>query len=118
MERRDFLKTMAITGATASSSAALFSGNAEAAGTLDIGQVKSVKIDVLSETSWFSNDNLKKSMLDYGGASTNQYTIPWDADNAGGYSSLITVTTLDGKDHKILMDSGWSNAWMLSLIHI
>lgn len=112
MERRDFLKTMAITGATASSSATLFSGNAEAAGTLDIGEVKSVKIDVLSETSWFSNDNLKKSMLDYGGASTNQYTIPWDADNAGGYSSLITVTTLDGKDHKILMDSGWSNAWM------
>ena len=112
MERRDFLTTMALTGAAASSSALLLPGNAEAANKVDIGEVKNVKIDVLSETSWFNNDNLKKSIVDYGGASTNQYTIPWDAENAGGYSALITVTTLDGKDHKILMDSGWSNPWM------
>ena len=30
----------------------------------------------------------------------------------GGYSALITVTALDGKESKILLDSGWSNDWM------
>lgn len=61
MERRDFLTTMALTGAAASSSALLLPGNAEAANKVDIGEVKNVKIDVLSETSWFNNDNLKKA---------------------------------------------------------
>ena len=67
---------------------------------------------MLSETSWFDNDNLKKHMMDYGGAMTNQYDIPWDWDNAGGYMTLLTVTTLEGKERKILMDSGWNNDWV------
>jgi 7,8-dihydropterin-6-yl-methyl-4-(beta-D-ribofuranosyl)aminobenzene 5'-phosphate synthase len=112
MERRDFLKAMSATGAVAATGSALMPVSAEARGTLDVGEVKSVKVDVLSETSWFENDRLKKNIVDYGGAATNQYTIPWDADNAGGYAALITVTTLDGEEKKILMDSGWSNEWM------
>lgn len=112
MERREFLKTMSLTGAAAASGSVVLPRRTEAAGEVDIGEVRSVQIDVLSETSWFNNDILKKNMVDYGGASTNQYTIPWDADNAGGYSALITVTALDGRQRKILLDSGWSNAWM------
>ena len=37
---------------------------------------------------------------------------PWDAQNAGGYSALITVTSLHGEEKKILLDTGWSNDWM------
>lgn len=112
MERRDFLKTLSATGVAAASTSLLAPKPASARGDIDIGEVKSVKVDVLTETSWFENDMLKKNIVDYGGAATNQYTIPWDADNAGGYAALITVTTLDGEEKKILMDSGWSNAWM------
>lgn len=112
MERRDFLKAMSIAGVAAASTSMVMPKTAEARGDIDIGEVRSVKVDVLSETSWFNNDIFKKDIVDHGGASTNQYTIPWDPDNAGGYSALITVTTLEGEEKKILLDSGWSNDWM------
>lgn len=32
-------------------------------------------------------------------------------ENAGGYAALIEVTDLDGKEHKYLLDSGWSYKW-------
>ena len=115
MKRRTFLKSIAATGAAASVGSAanfMLPRKAHARKKVDIGEIKSVRIDVLSETSWFDNDILKKNMMDYGGAMTNQYTIPWDVDNTGGYSALITVTTLEGNERKILMDSGWNNDWM------
>jgi 7,8-dihydropterin-6-yl-methyl-4-(beta-D-ribofuranosyl)aminobenzene 5'-phosphate synthase len=115
MKRRTFLKSIAASSLAASvagSTNFMLPRKAHAAKRIDIGQVKSVKVDVLTETSWFNNDILKKNMMDYGGAMTNQYTIPWDWDNAGGYSALITVTTLEGNERKILMDSGWNNGWM------
>jgi 7,8-dihydropterin-6-yl-methyl-4-(beta-D-ribofuranosyl)aminobenzene 5'-phosphate synthase len=111
MKRRTFLKSLAATG-IAASAAKTIPRMAEARKKLDIGEVKSVKVDVLTETSWFDNDNLKKHMLDYGGAMTSQYEIPWDWDNAGGYAALLTVTTLEGKERKFLLDSGWNNEWM------
>jgi 7,8-dihydropterin-6-yl-methyl-4-(beta-D-ribofuranosyl)aminobenzene 5'-phosphate synthase len=113
MKRRAFLKSLAATGvATSLTGSGMMSREANAAKKIGFGEVKSVRVDVLSETSWFDNDNLKKHMLDYGGAMTNQYTIPWDWDNAGGYMALITVTTLEGKERKILLDSGWNNDWV------
>jgi len=114
MERRNFLKSIAVAGVAASvtSPTGLISKEAYAAGKVNIGEVKSVKVDVLTETSWFDNDIMKKNMMDYGGAMTSQYAIPWDPKNAGGYATLITVTALDGKERKILLDSGWSNEWM------
>ena len=111
MKRRTFLKSLAATG-IAASAAGTIPRMAEARKKIDIGEIKSVKVDVLTETSWFDNDNLKKHMLDYGGAMTNQYDIPWDWDNAGGYAALLTVTTLEGKERKFLLDSGWNNEWM------
>jgi 7,8-dihydropterin-6-yl-methyl-4-(beta-D-ribofuranosyl)aminobenzene 5'-phosphate synthase len=113
MERRNFLKSMMATGAAASVTGSLgLPGQAKAANKLNLGQVKSVKVDVLTETSWFNNDIFKKDMMDYGGGMTNQYIIPWTWDNAGGYSALITVTTLEGKERKFLMDTGWNTEWM------
>ena len=113
MKRRTFLKSMAATGVAASmTGAGVLTREAEAAKKIDIGEVKSVKVDVLTETSWFDNALFKKNLMDYGGGMTNQYTIPWKWDNAGGYAALITVTTLEGKKRKFLMDSGWNNEWM------
>ena len=115
MKRRTFLKSMAATGIAASMASAsgiVLPGKAEAAKKIDIGEIKSLKIDVLTETSWFDNDVFKKNIMDYGGVMTNQYTIPWEWDNAGGYSALITVTTLEGNDKTFMMDFGWNNEWM------
>ena len=115
MKRRSFLKSIVAGGVAASmGSAANFMRPriAEAGKKSDIGEIKSIKVDVLTETSWFNNDQFKKDITDYGGAMTNQYTIPWQWDNAGGYSALITVTQLDGKERKFLMDTGWNNDWM------
>jgi 7,8-dihydropterin-6-yl-methyl-4-(beta-D-ribofuranosyl)aminobenzene 5'-phosphate synthase len=78
----------------------------------DIGEIKSLKVTVLSETSWFNNDIFKKNMMDGGGAMGNQYDTAWDKDNSGGYSALLEIEQLDGKKKKILMDTGWNNAWM------
>ena len=111
MHRRDFLKT-ACAGSLLSAAYVATPKRSQARETLAIGEVKSVKVDVISETSWFNNDQLKKDITDFGGAATNQYTIPWDWDNAGGYAALITVTALDGDEKTILLDSGWNNAWM------
>ena len=104
---------MAATGVAASmTGAGVLTREAEAAKKNDIGEIKSVKIDVLTETSWFDNDQFKKDIMDYGGGMTNQYIIPWKWDNAGGYSVLITVTTLEGKERKFMLDTGWNNEWM------
>ena len=115
MKRRTFLKSMAATGIAASmagASGVVLPGKAEAAKKIDIGEIKSLKIDVLTETSWFDNNVFKKNIMDYGGAMTNQYTIPWEWDNAGGYSALITVTTLEDEERTFMMDFGWNNEWM------
>jgi 7,8-dihydropterin-6-yl-methyl-4-(beta-D-ribofuranosyl)aminobenzene 5'-phosphate synthase len=113
MKRRTFLKSMAAAGvATSLTGAGALTREAQAAKKHDIGEIKSLKIDVLTETSWFNNDLFKKNIMDYGGGMTNQYIIPWEWDNAGGYSVLITVTTLEGKERKFMMDTGWNNGWM------
>jgi 7,8-dihydropterin-6-yl-methyl-4-(beta-D-ribofuranosyl)aminobenzene 5'-phosphate synthase len=114
MERRSFLKTLGATGAaaTVTAGAGIPTKAMAAPDKVDIGQCKSVKVTVLSETSWFNNDQFKKDMVDHGGASTSQYDIPWDRNNAGGYSALIEVEGLDGKVRKYLLDTGWSNEWM------
>ena len=112
MKRRTFLKSMAATGIAASMAGAVIPREAEAAKKIDIGEIKGLKIDVLTETSWFDNDIFKKNMMDYGGGMTNQYTIPWQWDNAGGYAVLVTVTTLEGQERKFMMDFGWNNDWM------
>ena len=79
---------------------------------LDIGTVKSLKIDVLTETGWFDNARFKQNMADYGGAAQTQYRVAWDPENAGGYAALLTLTSLDGDERKILLDTGWNNDWM------
>jgi 7,8-dihydropterin-6-yl-methyl-4-(beta-D-ribofuranosyl)aminobenzene 5'-phosphate synthase len=78
----------------------------------DIGAVRSLKIDVLTETGWFDDARFKADMAAYGGPDQTQYRVAWDAENAGGYAALLTLTLLDGDQRKILLDTGWNNAWM------
>jgi 7,8-dihydropterin-6-yl-methyl-4-(beta-D-ribofuranosyl)aminobenzene 5'-phosphate synthase len=79
---------------------------------MDIGAVKDLKIDVLSETGWFDDARFKEDMTAGGGSEQTQYKIAWDAENAGGYAALLTLTLLDGDQRKILLDTGWNNGWM------
>lgn len=78
----------------------------------DIGAVRSLKIDVLTETGWFDDARFKQDMAAYGGSEQTQYRIAWDADNAGGYAALLNLTLLDGDERKILLDTGWNTDWM------
>lgn len=90
-------------------------------GTEDIGECKSVKVTVISETSWFRNSLLMQDIQKAGGLLVNQYEIPWTntgveegwkGDNAGGFATLIEVEQLDGKKRKFLLDTGWNVDWM------
>jgi len=113
MKRRSFLKAMGATAAGVGAAATIGTpSKAFARSKTDIGECKSLKITVLSETSWFDNAQFKKDIVDNGGASTNQYDIPWDPKNAGGYATLLEIEQLDGTVNKLLMDTGWSNEWM------
>lgn len=87
----------------------------------NIGQVKGLKVKVISETSWFNNAVLLDDIKKAGGLLFNQYEIPWTTEgvkegyqgnNAGGFASLIEVQLLDGSTKRILLDSGWNSAWM------
>jgi 7,8-dihydropterin-6-yl-methyl-4-(beta-D-ribofuranosyl)aminobenzene 5'-phosphate synthase len=79
---------------------------------MDIGAVRDLKIDVLTETGWFDDARFKEDMAAGGGSEQTQYKIAWDAENAGGYAALLTLTLLDGDQRKILLDTGWNNGWM------
>lgn len=120
----------------------------------DIGEVKSVKVTNISETSWFENGTLMGDIRGAGGLLVNQYTYNWapfagvkgklaqgsyqegikhikdlipgnlekawefqmenaiNPQNAGGFAALIEIETLEGETKRILLDSGWSYAWM------
>lgn len=113
MQRRGFLKAMGATAAGLGAAATIsMPSKALARGKQDIGECKSLKITVLSETSWFDNDQFKKDLTDHGGASSNQYDTPWDPNNSGGYAALLEIEQLDGSVNKLLMDTGWNNDWM------
>ena len=129
LSRRGFLKGLALGGTTGYLAMAGASSTVlkdvfippASVGDFDIGTCKSVKVTVVSETSWFSNARLVKDMKDAGGLLVNQYIIPWsntgvkegfNGNNAGGYSALIDLELLDGSKKKILLDCGWSTEWM------
>ena len=92
MQRRTFLKRLA----TTSAGLALTSGmgtmprNAYAKGKKqDFGEIKSLKVECVSETSWFDNPTLGKDIKAAGGINTNQYDVAYNEENLGGYAALI-----------------------------
>ena len=114
MKRRDFLKGMAVTGAGVALSGGVgtLTKAAHAAKKEDFGELKSVKVYCVSETSWFDNATLGKDIKAAGGINSNQYDVAYDVENLGGYAAVVEVEALDGKKTKYLLDTGWSNDWM------
>jgi len=112
ISRRDFVKSVAAGGAALYVSSKFGNSRLWAAESADIGQCKSVKVRCISETSWFDNAQFVADIKNAGGVSTNQYVIPWNPKNSGGYSALVEVEALDGTTRKFLLDTGWNPAWM------
>lgn len=84
VSRRNFLKGLAIggtagyfamAGVTSTVMKDMFLPD-EPVGSDDIGECKSVKVTVVSETSWFNNSVLVNDMMKAGGLLVNQYIIP------------------------------------------
>lgn len=113
MERRSFLKGLAVTGAAiGASGVGPFISKGLADRKLEnIGECKSVKVTCVSETSWFDSPRMLQDIKDAGGAMVCHYDIPWTQSNIGGYVALIEVEQLDGSKHTIQLDTGWEQGW-------
>ena len=114
ISRRDFVKTVAIGGASLSLGSAVFYKPLEAlaSGKYDIGQCKSLKITCVSETGWHDDKNLVGTIKGGKGPRESQWEKPWDPQNSAGSCSLIDVELLDGSHHKFLLDTGWNKYYM------
>ncbi len=113
MNRRDFMKTVVIGGASLGLGSAVLHKPLEAlaSGKYDIGQCKSVNVTAVSELGWY-DDKLILQQLKAHGLRNSQWTGAWDPRNAAGSSSLIDVELLDGSHHKFLLDTGWHKWYM------
>ena len=115
MQRRDFLKALAASGAALTATGLGIDGSDKKAWAdmkrEDIGLCKSVKVTCVSETSWFDSPRMLQDIKDAGGAMVSMYEIPWTQSNIGGYVALIEVEQLDGTKHIIQMDTGWKQDW-------
>ena len=129
ISRRSFIQGMAlgtVAGyfATAGISSTVFKKTLlpkEKLNQVDIGEIKSLKLKVISETSWYDNNVWLNDVKQVGGLLVNQYTIPWTTEmvksgykgsNLGGFSTLIEAELADGTKKKILLVSGWNSDWM------
>ena len=113
VNRRDFIKTVVIGGASLGLGSAVFYKPLEALADdkYDIGECKSVKVTAVSELGWY-DDNEILGQLKKWGFKTNQWTVPWDTQNSAGSCTLIDVELLDGSHHKFLLDTGWNKYYM------
>jgi 7,8-dihydropterin-6-yl-methyl-4-(beta-D-ribofuranosyl)aminobenzene 5'-phosphate synthase len=114
MNRREFMKTVAIGGAVLGLGKAVFYKPLEAlaSGKYDIGQCKSVRVKCVSEPTAHDLAKLLADIKAGGGMHESQWLKPWDPQNALGDCALIDVELLDGSHHKFLLDTGWSRRYM------
>ena len=134
ISRRSFLQWMGV-GAVGGSIAAMggFSYSPLRKGTLekpklgtkDMGEIKSLTVTCISETSWFKNNVLTGDFAEMGGLLVNQWEYPWPpagkpgnpqgdwhVENAGGFAALLDVEQLNGDHNFILLDTGWNPEFM------
>jgi len=113
MKRRNFLKGLAATSAGLAIGSGVMPKSAHAKKEKqDFGEVKSIRVECVSETSWFDNATLGKDIKAAGGINTNQYDVSYNVENLGGYAALVEVEALDGTKTKYLLDTGWNTEWM------
>ncbi len=114
LNRRDFIRNVAIGGAVLGLGNAVFHNplKALAGGKADIGQCKSVHIKCVSELVCIDPVLNTEVAMKAGGWDTNQWTIPWPPENSAGFCTLIDMETLDGHHHKFLLDAGTGIEYM------
>jgi 7,8-dihydropterin-6-yl-methyl-4-(beta-D-ribofuranosyl)aminobenzene 5'-phosphate synthase len=114
IDRRDFLKTITISGMILGLGGVFVHKPLEALanGEYEIGQCKSVRIKCISELGWFHNRNFMSSINTAGGTNANQWSVQWDPNNAAGSCSLIDMEALNGCHRKFLLDVGWNHQYM------
>lgn len=87
----------------------------------DIGEIKALRLKVISETSWYDNNVFLNDIKKAGGLLVNQYTIPWSTEgvkagykgsNLGGFATYIEADLMDGSTKRLLLDTGWNPEWM------
>ena len=93
VNRRDFIKTVAIGGAVLGLGNAIVQRPLEAvaSGKYDIGQCKSVKVKCVSELGWYDDKQIVKDMKDAGGFRTNQWIIYTLEDNCNSIRTIIRI---------------------------
>ena len=79
---------------------------------IDIGECASLKARVISEIGWHNNKILLGDIQIAGGMETSQYQVDWEEGNAAGYSVLLEAEGIEGKSHKILLDTGWDTDYI------
>lgn len=113
--RRIFIKTLVGASVVQMSQGflGLVPGEAQAAAPpVDFGEVKSLRVTCISEVGWFDTDVISQDVCRAGGPSVNQYDIAFAQDNGGGYSALLTIEDIEGRETNYLLDTGWNTAWM------
>lgn len=115
LDRREFVKTLAVGGAALFLDAAVLPKPLRAAEgqQVDLGQCQSVKITCVSEVGWLDHAKQLAAIQRAGGPKADMWTgVKWDMNNGAGSSALLEVTGLDGSVKRILLDSGWNVPYM------
>jgi 7,8-dihydropterin-6-yl-methyl-4-(beta-D-ribofuranosyl)aminobenzene 5'-phosphate synthase len=129
VDRREFMKKLAMGGATALAAGTVLAGpgKADARGRergafeqqavlpgspVAIGELKRLKVTCLSEVGWWSTPQLLAEVKAAGGMNSSQWGMSFTEKNAAGYSALVEAEGCDGKVHTVLLDTGWNVPYM------
>jgi 7,8-dihydropterin-6-yl-methyl-4-(beta-D-ribofuranosyl)aminobenzene 5'-phosphate synthase len=115
MDRREFVKTVAVGGAILTLDAAIMAPSLKAApGDLKaVGECKRVTIKSISEVGWWDTKVLMKDLKKGGGPKgCDQWNAAWDPKNAAGSCTLVDIEGVDGSRTKFLVDTGWNPEYM------
>lgn len=114
MDRRHFVRSLAIGGAVLSLGAAVWPKalRATPGAKIDIGTCKSVSVTCISETGWHDTARLLADIKANGGSAVSQWQSAWDPGNGAGSCSLLEVEGIDGTRRKYLIDAGWNPDYM------
>jgi 7,8-dihydropterin-6-yl-methyl-4-(beta-D-ribofuranosyl)aminobenzene 5'-phosphate synthase len=129
IDRREFVKRLAMGGATALAAGTVLAspGKADArqrnrgaceqqavrpGSPVAIGELKSLKVTCLSEVGWWSTPQFQAEIKAGGGMNSSQWGMSFTEKNAAGYSALVEAEGCDGKVHTVLLDTGWNVPYM------
>lgn len=77
-----------------------------------LGECRRVTITSISEIGWHDTRQILADIQATGGPEASQWDKTWDPHNAAGSSSLIEVMSLNGEQHRFIVDCGWNEEYM------